>query len=78
MGLGTLPTLQPDVLVFFRAKVEVSTRGNRDGGKGIPKCWTAALKRSEGWPTGGQTATSSGKTWLLVTPNDALCMAING
>ena len=48
MGLGTLPTLQPDVLVFFRAKVEVSTRGNRDGGKGISKCWTAALKRSEG------------------------------
>ena len=23
-------------------------RLNRDGGKGIPKCWTAALKRSEG------------------------------
>ena len=21
---------------------------NRDGGKGIPRCWTAALKRSEG------------------------------
>ena len=54
-------------------------RLNRDGGKGIPKCWTAALKCSEGGrPTGSQTATSDGKSRLPVTPNDGLCVAING
>ena len=37
----------------------------------------AALKRSEGRPTGDQTATSSGKLRLLMTPNDGLCAAIN-
>ena len=43
----------------------------------VARSWMAALKRSEGRPTGDQTATSSGKLRLLMTPNDGLCAAIN-
>ena len=36
--------------------------------------WSAV----RGQPTDGQTATSSGKPWLPMTPNDGLCAAMNG
>ena len=40
----------------------------------VARCWMAALKRSEGRPTGDQTATSSSKSHLPVTPNVMACV----
>ena len=40
-----------ELLLNEAIHIQVSPAGkclNRDGGKGIPRCWTAALKRSEG------------------------------
>ena len=43
---------RPEELLLKEAiHIQVTPAGkclNRDGGKGIPRCWTAALKRSEG------------------------------
>ena len=63
--LRTLATFRPDALVFFRAKVEVSTRGY--------PLQMAALKRSEGAANRRlnrnfrrQTVASSDTQWWLV------------